>query len=149
VMEREEAAQLVQFLRSAPSWGTQINDEWKFAPSLAQIYERVKQEKIKAKHVEASGHTFELPSREPIPQWAQRWMCARLLYAKFGREKDERAFPEQLPHYTSEEIMPDDEWAKEAGSVNPETFARLWGHMTGSASPDTSTPTIEALLSGP
>jgi hypothetical protein len=153
-------------MRAAPGWGHNINDEqaefytnaivtidasvaskaildgiseWKFAPSLAQLYERVKTEKEQSKYRTAVDHRINLPEREPIPQWAQRWMCARFLYEKFA---------EQRPHLTGE-LMPDDEWAKEAGSVNPETFARLWGHITAGGIPDDSPATIKELLSGP
>jgi len=175
-MKREEAEQLVAFMRAAPGWGPQINDdqadfytnaletidatiasksildgisEWKFAPSLAQIYERVKIEKEQYKYRHAVDHRINLPEREAIPQWVQRWMCARYLHDRFGRERDDRVFPEQRPHMIGE-AMPDDEWAKEAGSVDPEAFALLFDHIVKSPGIPADDPvTIAELLSGP
>ncbi len=54
-----------------------------------------------------------------IPHWVRRWIAARYLYARFGKDQDLRAFREQGgevdPRTT--DWMPDGEWDEEAEHV--------------------------------
>ena len=54
-----------------------------------------------------------------IPSWVKRWMCARYLYASFGKEQDLRVFPEHREwHDADEPLMPPGEWEPEATSLS-------------------------------
>lgn len=68
----------------------------------------------------------KLKREEKIPLWIRRWIAARYLYRRFGREQDMRPFPEQAGHVDplTSEWMPDEEWVAEAERV---TDADVWG----------------------
>ena len=64
-----------------------------------------------------------------IPEWVRRWVAARWLYARFGRERDMRWFQEQASFVdTTSEKMPDGEWEEEAAQI---TDGEAWRIVMG------------------
>lgn len=64
------------------------------------------------------------PRKEKVPLWVRRWVAARYLYKRFGKDQDLRSFPEQqqfMDPYA--EVMPADAWLAEAEHV---TDAQVW-----------------------
>ena len=55
----------------------------------------------------------------PLPLWVKRWMCARLLYDRWGKARDDRRFPEQGDYGDlTMEMMPEGAWVEEAESMD-------------------------------
>jgi len=69
-----------------------------------------------------------------IPFWVKRWIAARFLFARWGREQDTRPFTEQKDRLTSLageiEWMPEDEWVEEANHVSDDD---VWGRFDGTS----------------
>lgn len=89
--------------------------EIKYRPSIAELREYVRAEKKRLEPTVAPIETRPVP----IPQWVRRWICARLLYARFGKERDDRRFSEQGDFGDlTREVMPDGQWEAEANSID-------------------------------
>jgi hypothetical protein len=62
--------------------------------------------------------------RTRLPLWVKRWVCARYLYAAFGRDQDLRVFPEHRDWAGPDgQTMPVDEWVTEAQALDD---GRAW-----------------------
>lgn len=147
-MTREESLQIVQMLlthwRASKEWTKEEMDvyarliqdmdaelttsaviglakEIAYRPHPAQLRERVREERRRLRPV---VQPLE-PERKPIPFWVKRWICARMLYAKFGKPRDMRRFPEQADFGDlTTEMMPEGAWEAEANSMSDEEFAK-------------------------
>lgn len=105
---------------------------WRFFPSWAEFKE-IYRTQIKLR--EPVGEQRDLPDSNPriergrkIPYWVKRWVAARFLYSRFGREQDLRWFPEQRGFTDpSNERMPDSEWIDEAEQITDED---VWKAVT-------------------
>jgi hypothetical protein len=96
--------------------------EWTRMPSWAQFKEAYGvQRKLAEPDV---TYALRPAADKGIPEWVRRWVAARWLYARFGREQDMRWFPEQADFVdTSTEKMPEDEWVQEAARI---TDREVW-----------------------
>lgn len=103
-------------LRAAASGGDR--------PTITQLREFVSVESALAAAEKPApvppGRSGEGPPEGRImPLWVKRWVCARFLFARLGKEVDMRSFREQQPHVdSSKEFMPDDAWVKEAEKIS-------------------------------
>lgn len=90
--------------------------ETRYRPRPADLYERVRTERRKlAPTVEPK----EDPIGKPLPFWVKRWICARMLYAQFGKDRDMRRFPEEGDFGDlTQEVMPEGAWTEEANSLD-------------------------------
>ncbi len=98
-----------------------------YRPTVADLRERVRSErKLLAPQVE----TPERPEGRPLPLWIRRWICARMLYERFGKERDMRGFPEQgdVRDLTAE-LMPEGAWVEEAESIGDKEFHDAFARM--------------------
>jgi hypothetical protein len=95
--------------------------------------------KLERKLAEPDAPREVFPKKE-MPTWVKRWVCARFLYARFGRERDERPFREQEQFCgPTREYMPPIEWAEEAKAVSSREAWDAIGSVTGlRAVPDES-----------
>lgn len=93
---------------------------WKFFPSwaeFAEVYTACGKRELDELTARRVKKELETPRAE-VPIWIKRFVCARYLYAKFGREQDLRRFPEQGEWGDlNVELMPEDEWATEASRI--------------------------------
>ena len=89
-------------------------------PSYADIKEYIRIEKKLSEPDKPYEHKGPISTPKVMPNWVRRFVCARFLYARFGREPDWRDFPEQHPYGAPAgiELMPEDEWTEEAATVN-------------------------------
>lgn len=70
------------------------------------------------------------PTRTPMPLWVRRWMCARLLYERWGKPRDDRRFPEQGDFGDlTVEMMPEGAWQAEAESLSEKEFVKAFQRM--------------------
>lgn len=156
-MKRNEAQDLIAFMRAATSgqeldaskqafWEGQLIGldadqatqavhigirSWKFFPSwadFATIYTDL--HKLGLAEAEAQQRKQTNVQREiGLPFWIKRFACARYLYARFDREQDFRRFAEQGDAGDlREELMPDDEWVKEAETISDH---EAWRSVSG------------------
>lgn len=103
---------------------TRAVQEIKYRPSVAEFLEYYYAERRRLKPV---VEPLEEPKATPLPVWVKRWICARLLYDRFGKEKDIRRFPEQGDYGDlTQETMPDGAWEKEAQSMGDEDFYKFF-----------------------
>lgn len=59
-----------------------------------------------------------------IPQWVKEWICARYLYAAFGKDQDMRRFTQQQDwRDPADPLMPPGAWANEAATLGD---GRAW-----------------------
>ena len=91
--------------------------ELQFRPPFSELYQYYRAAKADA--ASRQGPPRYTPERaNRLPLWVKRWVCARFLYAKFGRERDMRTFPEQREWSGPEErLMPAEEWVEEANKI--------------------------------
>lgn len=67
---------------------------------------------------------------QPLPFWIKRWICARQLYARFGKERDMRRFPEQGDYGDlTQETMPEGAWIEEANSIGEGELHKAFANM--------------------
>jgi hypothetical protein len=95
---------------------------WKFAPSYADLHEMIKAEK----RLDEPDEQRPAPVKfdRTMPNWVRRYVCARFLFSRFGRDQDMRPFPEMRVGFeTGEELMPDGEWEAEAATID---LATAW-----------------------
>ena len=91
--------------------------ELQFRPPFSELYGYYKA--AKADDAARRGPKVYTPEKgNKLPFWVKRWVCARFLYAKFGKEKDMRTFPEQRQWSGPEGLlMPPNEWVDEANRI--------------------------------
>ncbi len=97
-----------------------------YRPSVAELREFYDLERAKTR---AAAERPEEPraKKEKVPLWVRRWVAARYLYARFGREQDMRRFPEQQDRHSPDmEMMPPTEWLDEAEHV---TERQVWASL--------------------
>lgn len=98
-----------------------------YRPTVADLRERVRAEKkLLAPQVDP------IPPSEgrPLPLWVKRWICARMLYERFGKERDLRGFPEQGDSRDlTAELMPEGAWVEEAESIEEREFHQAFARM--------------------
>jgi hypothetical protein len=100
--------------------------EWKWFPSWSEFREAYRiQERLREP---VGEQRVQLPKSSKVPLWVRRWIAARYLFARFGREQDTRPFHEQREHVDplTKEWMPDGEWNEEAEKV---TDRDVWKAM--------------------
>lgn len=99
-----------------------------YPPSIAELREYVRLERVRRAPVVAP---FAPSPGQPIPFWVKRWICARLLYERFGKPRDTRRFREQGDYGDlTSELMPDDAWVEEANSMDDEGFHTAFERFT-------------------
>jgi len=98
--------------------------EMDFAPRLAAFREYVR---IERRRLAPAVEPLPPVTGRPIPQWVKRWMCARYLYASFGKERDMRRFPEQADFGDlTKELMPEEAWLDEVNSLDEKGFSKAF-----------------------
>jgi hypothetical protein len=98
-----------------------------YRPSVVEVRERVYQER---RALRRSVEPKDDPAGVPLPFWVQRWICARMLYKQFGKERDMRRFPEAGDHGDmTKELMPEGAWVKEAESMDDKGFHTAFQKM--------------------
>jgi hypothetical protein len=98
-----------------------------YRPTVAELRERVRTaKKLLAPEIEPITATVG----RPLPLWVRRWICARMLYERFGKERDPRGFPEQASFRDlTVETMPEGAWVKEAESIGEKEFHEAFARM--------------------
>lgn len=91
-----------------------------FRPAFADLlkfYNHLKRE-ADQKERDAQPRPGPYYVRSKMPEWVREWICARFLYARFGRPQDMRRFP-QMGDWGDHDVplMPPGEWAREAEHV--------------------------------
>lgn len=98
-----------------------------YRPTVAELRERVRAEK---KLLAPQVAPIEPLEGKSLPLWVKRWVCARMLYERFGKERDLRRFPEQGNYGDlTVEQMPDGAWVEEAESIGDKEFHEAFGRM--------------------
>lgn len=102
--------------------------ELKYPPKIAEFLEVYRAERADLR----AGMVAPLePESKPMEPWVREWMCARYLYASFGRERDMRRFSQQGEFGDlTQELMPEGAWAKEAASLDEEQFLEAFRRTT-------------------
>jgi hypothetical protein len=101
--------------------------ESRFRPGPPELRERVRAER---RSLAAELPPIEPTTGRPLPMWVKRWICARLLYKRFGKEQDLRRFPEQGDFGDlTQEVMPEGVWTEEAESVGEKEFHDAFRRM--------------------
>lgn len=96
----------------------------KYQPTVKELRDRVWMEKRKL-----APQVDPLPESagSPIPLWVKRWICARMLFKAFDKERDMRRFKEQGDHGDlTQEVMPEGAWVDEANTLSDEEAVRRW-----------------------
>lgn len=113
---------------SAATMGTV---SWRRFPSWADFNEMYQaQRKLRQPSGEQREREKEHRSSgvREIPFWVRRWIAARFLFFRFGKERDLRSFREQeIIVGPVPEFMPDGEWSEEAEQVSDK---EVWGSLT-------------------
>lgn len=102
---------------AAATMGTVV---WRFFPSWAEFKEIYRaQERLKEPTGEQRLDLPPIARGKQIPTWVRRWIAARFLYARFGKDRDTRIFPEQDQYgsVANAEYMPPDAWVEEAAQI--------------------------------
>lgn len=87
-----------------------------FRPPLAEFLTFYRL--VKAEAASRQDPPRERRDKNKMPMWVRRWVVARLLHEKFGREQDMRRFAEQGDWADpSVPLMPGDAWVKEAAAI--------------------------------
>lgn len=123
--EIDAYARAIQHLQVEIAMSTVLTavKEVRYRPSVAELLEFYRREQRRLRpaveKVEAQG--------EAIPFWVRRWICARLLFDRWGKERDDRRFPEQGDFGDlTVEMMPEGAWEKEAASLPEEEFSKAF-----------------------
>jgi len=99
-----------------------------YRPSVADLREfyDLERAKIRAK---TENESVRWPTRrETVPLWVRRWVAARYLYARFGKDQDMRRFPQQQDQYSPDcELMPNEAWLEEADHVSDK---HVWASLS-------------------
>lgn len=98
-----------------------------YRPSVAELREFYDIERAKAR-AQADKPAEPIVRREKVPLWVRRWVAARYLHSRFGKDQDMRRFPEQQDWGNPyEDMMPADAWLEEADHV---TDSQVWNILT-------------------
>lgn len=99
--------------------------ELQFRPPFSELYQYYRAAKADVASRQDPPPTTASGNRNTLPLWVKRWVCARYLYARFGRERDMRTFPEQRDWAGPEgALMPPGEWVEEAQRISDRDAAR-------------------------
>lgn len=110
----------------ATSAVAQAAKEIAYSPSIAELREYVRLERVRRAPIVAPPQI----KQKPIPLWVKRWICARMLYDKFGKERDMRRFAEQGDHGDlTQELMPDDAWLDEANALDDQGASKAFARF--------------------
>ncbi len=100
-----------------------------YRPSVAELREFYDLERAKTRAA-AEKPVEPYVKKDKVPLWVRRWVAARYLYARFGKERDDRRFPEQQDWANPDlELMPADAWLDEAEHV---TEKQVWNVIASS-----------------
>lgn len=101
---------------------------WRRFPSWAEFFEHYKAQDHLRAPVGEQRIEEPLPKRYEIPHWVKRFIAARFLYARFGRDQDLRPFREQERYLDSAtaDWMPEGEWEEKAEHVSDR---QVWGAL--------------------
>lgn len=107
-----------------------------YRPQFAEFYTFYRAEQ-NARYAEqsASRVASQTPAKPTkMPLWVLRWVVARLLHNRFGRDQDMRSFAEQGQWADPDvAVMPPDEWVAEANAIGDKEAVRaLIGINVGS-----------------
>lgn len=119
-------AKSIQYLDAEIATSTVITSskELKFPPRIAEFHERYRTER---KRLRPAVDPKAEPEATPLPLWVKRWICARQLYALFGKERDMRRFHEQGDYGDlTQELMPEGAWVEEANGMGDEEVMKKW-----------------------
>jgi hypothetical protein len=95
-----------------------------FRPSVKELRDRTWIEK---RALAPAVPSFPDDEGAPLSLWIKRWMCARMFYKAFGKEKDFRRFREQGDYGDlTQELMPEGAWVEEANSMNDQEVMKRW-----------------------
>lgn len=87
----------------------------KYPPRIAEFLEIYRAERARLRPIVAPLE----PESRPMDLWVKRWLCARLLYSRFGKARDMRRFTEQGDSGDlTQELMPEGAWTEEAESMS-------------------------------
>lgn len=101
--------------------------ETAYRPTVAELRERVRAERRALLPVVAP---LEDTEGRPLPLWVRRWVCARMLYSRWGKDRDMRRFPEQGDFGDlTQEKMPEGAWVEEAESLGEKEIAQAFKRM--------------------
>lgn len=101
--------------------------ETQYRPTVAELRERVR---IAKRALAPEVRPLDEPERRPMPLWVRRWICARMLYERFGKKRDTRGFPEQSDFRDlTAETMPEGAWVEEAESIGEREFHAAFEQM--------------------
>jgi hypothetical protein len=121
-LQRYEASACVKAVAAA-------QQKLMYRPSVAELREFYDIERAKTRAAAEAPERQWPTKRETVPLWVRRWVAARYLYARFGKEQDLRPFREQGDWATPDgERMPQDAWLEEAEHV---TDDRVWNTLRG------------------
>jgi len=82
----------------------------------SELRERVR---IARRQLASELPPLEPQKGEPVPLWVKRWICARMLHGKFGKQRDNRRFTEQHEYGDpTQPTMPEGAWEKEAETLS-------------------------------
>lgn len=106
----------------------QASKDLKYPPKIAEFHERYRAERARLR---PAVDPLEPQSGAPLEFWVKRWICARMLYKFFDKEKDYRRFAEQGDWGDqTQELMPEGAWVEEANSMDDEEVMKRWrAHM--------------------
>lgn len=111
--------------------------EWKFFPSwsdFARLHTDVGRRAVAERELAERNGEYEQAKAQPkreVPLWVKRWVCATMLYERFGKDRDDRRFPEMGSYAdVTLEAMPDDAWVEEAGQLSD---AEVWRNLMPSS----------------
>lgn len=98
--------------------------DMQYRPAVAELREFVRTERNRLRAlVEPKGQ----PPGAPVPFWVKRWICARMLYKRFGKEYDPRRFLEQGDWGDlTQELMPEGAWEDEANKLSEPEFGKAY-----------------------
>ncbi len=99
-----------------------------YRPSVAELREFYDIERAKTRAAAEAPERQWPAKREVVPLWVRRWVAARYLYTRFGKDQDLRPFREQGDWaHPDAERMPQEAWLEEAEHV---TDDRVWRTLT-------------------
>jgi len=131
-LDAEQATQAV--LRGITVW--EFFPSW---PEFARFHTEVGREKAAMKERDERIGEYEQIRKSKtnfeVPFWVKRWVCATMLYARFGKDRDDRRFVE-MGSYADVTLpaMPDDAWVEEAKTLSDaETWRAIRPEMGAAA----------------
>lgn len=98
-----------------------------YRPQFAEFFTFYRAEQAARNAEQSASAIAAAPAAKPsrLPLWVRRWIVARYLFARFGRDQDMRRFAEQqdwADHRVP--LMPADEWVAEANAIGDREAVR-------------------------